>query len=156
MKPSDCIIKYNGFMLIIHQLYGGTWITFEDQVCYTIFPIDCGPTIQMWNGTDSMFGQIHGPGTFIDFRSIMYNKRDVLIIKDGFSHCLSINKDRNVTYISGNNIILPSNIMGLVVNGEVEFNELGQTKRANRYDLIVDRPYELSLNGQAEILLISK
>lgn len=156
MTPHNCIIKYDDFSLIIHQLLGGTWVTFEDQVCYTIFPTDCGPTIQMWNGTDSMFGQIHGPGTFIDLRSIMYNKRDVLVHKDGFSHCLAINIDRSVTYISGNNIVLPSDIMGLVVNGQVEFNDRGQTKHASRYDLIVARPYELSLSGQAELLLISK
>lgn len=154
--PFNGVIKYEGFILIIHQLFGGTWIEFDDQVCYTIFPFDCGPTLQMFRGYGDMTGQIHGPGSFIDLRSVMYNKRDALIMKDGYSHCLSLKRLRDVTYISGSNTVLPSNTMGLLVSGELEFKDRGQTKHASRYDLIVDRPYELNLIGQAELFLIPK
>lgn len=124
-------------------------------------PLEEGTTVQLWSGASPHQLQIYTPGTFVNVsdltkQGLLENKRDVLILETGYMICISYKKgykqQYNATFKSSNNIVLPPHTKALILDGSVEFTEGQINKKAEQYNLIKARPYQLNLIGQANIV----
>jgi hypothetical protein len=150
------IVRYPGFRLVQHQLIKNTFVTFSDRVDFSFFPHSGGPTVRNISGVDHYNG-IRSPGSYMDLREISKGTREVFVIETGYTCCFTaVVGAIMMSYSRGTETILPPNTMAIILNGSVEFNDRGKIKKANQYNLIVKRPYEVTLLGEAEIALAVK
>ena len=151
------IINFDGFRIIQQHVFKNTCVEFEDDVFYSCLSLVGGPTLEMWENVGEHDGRIYGPGTFLDLRSVMHlHPRRVLVHEPGFTLCFATKViDAQWHYINVADYVLQPNTKALIVSGSVTFEEHGKQRQANLFNLINKRPYELSLVGKAELVLIS-
>jgi hypothetical protein len=105
-------------------------------------------------------GQIYGPGTFLDLKEIsdLGGTRKIQVLDSGVVCCLDSPKNKNIhmVYTSGDSHILPPDTAAIVMSGSVSFNDNGIVKQAEQFNMIKRRPYSINLNGQAELVLVTK
>lgn len=150
------IINFDTFRLLQQHVFKNTSVEFHDDVFYSCFPLVGGPTLEMFENVGEHTGRVYGPGTFLDLRDVIHlQHRRVLVRESGFTLCFAVKEtDAQWQYVNVVNHVLQPNTKALVISGSVTFEEQGKQKQANLFNLIKKRPYELSLVGKAELILI--
>lgn len=158
------ILRYGDLGLILIKQYfpKNTWMYFNDDAICTYFPEKDGITGIFGEGTGQLNSKAYGPGTFHKIRDltkqgVLLNKRQCYMAKQGYSLCLCTadNRDVDVNFIDQVNPILPANTMALVLGDSVEFVDNNMQKKAQQYNLIDRRQYDMQIIGQSKLLFIT-
>ena len=151
-------IEYGDFYIHCQDLLPNTCMCFIDtQNTYTYFE---NAKCMFWDGMGGDKGKEFGPNILVDFTEPVskYNKRNVLILSGGTSYCFvprHNNKLKMELVDCNGQCTLQSNTMALVMQGNVNFIEDCKNKNAERHNLIIRRPNEIQLYGQARLILVT-
>ena len=160
MQYTNFMYYYDDLHLMQQQVLKGTSRDYDESVLYTCLPLVGGATVRMHTGMRNFEGQVYGPGTFLNLKEIsdLGGIRKIQVLDDGVVCCLDSPKNRNIhmVYTSGNSYILPPDTAAIVMSGSVSFKDNNVVKQAEQFNMIKRRPYSIDLNGQAELVLVTK
>lgn len=151
-----------GLSLLKHYLIGGTCIYFDDDCVSTYFPLEDGITCKMLAGTGSEYGKVYGPGTYLDLQLMttsgtLERNRQILISNSGYSICLVSKLGCRIEsrVVEAKNYKLQAHTKAIPLNDPVFFTDKNVDITANKFNMIMDRPYDLELNGTGKLMLIN-
>lgn len=157
------ILRYGDLGLVLMKQYfpKGTWTYFHDDAICTYFPEDDGLTAVFGHGTGSLQNKLFAPGSFCKLREwskqgVLASKRQCFFVEQGYTICLSTidNSDIDVEFVGQVNPTLPANTMAIVIGDSVDFDDNGILKKAEQYNLIYKRQYDVQIKGQSKLLFI--
>lgn len=155
-----------GLLLLKHYLIEGTQVDFSEdntaEIIASHWPTENGATFRMLRGMKAKDGEIYGPGDILDLQGGIitgqYEKeRWVEVIKSGYTLCLmsTIKTRIETSLVDCSDFVLPPNTKAIPMSGEVVFWDQNMLKVASKYNLILERPYSLQLNGTGKLMLIN-
>jgi hypothetical protein len=162
------LIRYGstGLILLKHYLVEGTTVNFSEedespQVICSYFSLDNGATVQHISGMGPKNNEVQVPGDFVNLQEgiesgVYGRQRRVNVLKAGYTVCLLSSLRCPIsTKLVDSNYILPAHTKAVVLYGECVFEDKDRSLVANRYNMILERPYDLKLTGSGKLMVIN-